>query len=92
MLARLLSILPLLVCPLLMLACMWAMRNRGIPERQARDGYGELPTAARVARLERELTELRGRLSQAVAAREPASTPRPDPPRASRNGSPVQPG
>jgi len=92
MLTRLLAILPLLLCPLLMLGCMWVMRNRGVPERQARDRYGELPTAARVAQLERELAELRSRLPQAVAAGDPASRPRPDPLRASRNGSPVQPG
>jgi hypothetical protein len=92
MLTRLLSTLPLLLCPLLMLACMWAMRHRETPQRQARDRPQDLPTAARVAQLERELAELRGRLLQTVAAGEPASTPRPDRLQASRNGSPVQPG
>jgi hypothetical protein len=47
MLTRLLTVLPLLLCPLLMLVCMWAMRNRGPADRQARPE--ELPTAARVA-------------------------------------------
>jgi hypothetical protein len=79
MFTRLLTLLPLLLCPLLMLACMWAVRNRETPERQARAGQEELPTAARVAQLEHELAELRSRLPQAVAAGEPASTPRPDP-------------
>jgi hypothetical protein len=65
MLTRLLTILPLLLCPLLMLACMWAMRNRETPQRQARDRPQDLPTAARVAQLERELVEL------------PAASPRP---------------
>jgi hypothetical protein len=85
MLTRLLPVLPLLLCPLLMLACMWVMRQREPPERQARAGQEDLPTAARVAQLERELAELRGRLPQAGAG-EPASAPRLDPPRASPNG------
>jgi hypothetical protein len=91
MLTRLLTILPLLLCPLLMLACMLAMRNRGTPERQARTGHQDLPMAARIAQLERELAELHGRLPQAGAGAS-ASTPRLDPPRGSPNGTPVRPG
>jgi len=92
MLTRLLTILPLLLCPLLMLACMWAMRNREPPQRQARLGQQELPTAARVAQLERELAELRARLPEADPAGEPASASALDPSRGWRNGTPVQPG
>jgi hypothetical protein len=92
MLTRLLTILPLLLCPLLMLGCLWAMRNREPPQRQARTGQQELPTAARVAELERELAELRARLQEADAAGEPASASALDPSRRSRNGTPVQPG
>ena len=84
MLTRLLTVLPLLLCPLLMLACMWMMRNRATPAQQARAGQEEL-TAARVAQLERELAELRGRLPQAGAG-ESVSAPRLDLPRASPNG------
>jgi hypothetical protein len=73
MLTRLLTILPLLLCPLLMLACMWTMRNRGMPERQA--GPQELPTAARIAQLERELAELRDRLPEASTAGRDAPAP-----------------
>jgi len=90
MLTRLLTILPLLLCPLLMLACMWMMRKRETPERQARAGQEDLPTAARVAQLERELAELRGDLPEAGAAGESASAL--DPSRGSRNGTPVRPG
>jgi hypothetical protein len=92
MLTRLLTILPLLLCPLLMLACMWAMRNREPPQRQARPGQEELPTAARVAQLERELAELRARFPEADPAGEPASASALDPSRRSRTGTPVQPG
>ena len=92
MLTRLLTILPLLLCPLLMLACMWMMRKRETPERQARAGQQELPTAARVTQLERELAELRARLQEADAAGEPAPASALDPPRGSRNGTPVPPG
>jgi len=92
MLTRLLSVLPLLLCALLLLACMWTMRNRETPQRQSRDHQQELATAARVAQLERELAELRRHLLQAGAAAEPASTPRPDRSRGSRNGSSVPPG
>jgi len=91
MFTRLLTIL-LLLCPLLMLACMWAMRNREPPQRQAHAGQQELPTAARVARLERELADLRARFPEADAAGEPASASALDPSRGSRNGTPVQPG
>jgi hypothetical protein len=79
MLTRLLTILPLLLCPLLMLACMWAMRNRETPQRQARDRPQDLPTAARVAQLERELAELRGHLPDAGAAAEEARRRGPTP-------------
>jgi hypothetical protein len=63
MLTRLLTIVPLLLCPLLMLVCMWAMRgtgNRANSQAPAPVGQDELPTAARVAQLERELAKLRG--------------------------------
>ena len=90
MLARLLSILPLLVCPLLMLACMWAMRNRQTPRRHA--GQQQLPTMDRVAQLERELADLRGRLPQAGTLAADAPTPQPTDRQGSRNGTPVQPG
>ncbi len=71
MLTRLLRVLPLLLCPLVMLACMWAMRGRGTRAAPDQDG--------RVAEFERELADLRTRLPQADAAG--ASTPahRPDP-------------
>jgi hypothetical protein len=80
MLTRLLTILPLLLCPLLMLACMWAMRNRE-PPRQAHAGQEELLTAARVAQLERELADLRARFPEADTAGEPASASALDPTR-----------
>ena len=92
MLTRLLTILPLLLCPLLMLACMWAMRNREPPQRQDDTAQDELPAAARVAQLERELVELRTRLQEAHTAGEPAPASAPDPSRGSRNGTPVPPG
>ncbi len=90
MLTRLLTILPLLVCPLLMLACMWGMRNRQTSQRQA--GQDELPTVARVAQLERELADLRGRLPQAGTLAADAPTPQPTDRQGSRNGTPVRPG
>jgi hypothetical protein len=89
MLTRLLTILPLLLCPLLMLAFMWTMRNRGTPQRQ---GGQEVATAVRVARLERELAELRASLPEASPAANDVPAPRPDPSWAARNGTPVQPG
>ena len=92
MLTRLLTVLPLLLCPLLMLACMWALRRRETPQPQARDRHQELPTAARVAQLERELAELRRHLPQASPAGQPASAVRVAPSRGSRNRTPVQPG
>jgi hypothetical protein len=92
MLTRLLTILPLLLCPLLMLGCLWAMRNRERPKRQARPGQQDLPTAARVAQLERDLAELRARLQEADAAGDPASAAALDPSRGSRHGTPVPPG
>jgi hypothetical protein len=83
MLTRLLTIAPLLLCPLLMLVCMWAMRGMGHRENsqaQARTGQDEVPTAARVAQLERELAKLRGRLPDADIPAENPSTPQPDTP------------
>lgn len=88
MLTRLLTIAPLLLCPLLMLVCMWAMRgmgNRPNSQGPARAGQDEVPTAARVAQLEREVAELRGRLPEAdMPGREPvhaaARSPAPDSP------------
>jgi len=71
MLTRLLTILPLLLCPLLMLACMWAMRGRGTRAAQDQDG--------RVAELERELADLRTRLPRAGAAGASTPAPRRDP-------------
>jgi hypothetical protein len=76
-----LPIAPLLLCPLLMLVCMWAMRgmgNRAISQEPDRAGQDQVPTAARVAQLERELAELRGRLPEADTPAEHPSTP-PDP-------------
>jgi hypothetical protein len=92
MLTRLLTVLPLLLCPLLMLVCMWAMRTREAPQRLAGAGQEELPVVARVAQLERELAELRARLQEAEPAGEPASAGALDPSRGSRNGTPVPPG
>jgi hypothetical protein len=81
MLTRLLTIAPLLLCPLLMLVCMWAMRGMGHRENsQAQAGQEEVPTAARVAQLERELAELRGRFPEADIPAENPSTPPPDTP------------
>jgi hypothetical protein len=77
---------------MLMLVCMWAMRNRETPERQARDRHQDLRMAARVAQLERELAELRGHLPEAGAAAEEASTARPDPRRGSPDGTQVRAG
>ena len=94
MLTRLLSIVPLLLCPLLMVVCMWAMRgmgNRANPRARARVGQNEAPTAARVAQLERELAELRGRLPEADIADGNPSTPQPDPLRQVRLSTPVPP-
>jgi len=94
MLTRLLTIVPLLLCPLLMLGCMWAMRGMGHrenPQRRARVGQDEVPTAARVAQLERDLAELRGRLPEADIPAENPSTPQPDRPRQVRLTTPVPP-
>jgi hypothetical protein len=94
MLTRLLTIAPLLLCPLLMLVCMWAMRgigNRANSQGPALAGQDEVPTAARVAQLERELAELRGRLPEADIPAENLSTPQPDRPRQARRTTPVSP-
>jgi hypothetical protein len=91
-LTRLLTLLPLLLCPLLMLVCMWMMRNREPPQRQDDAAQDELPTAARIARLERELADLRARFPEADPVGEPARAAAPDPSRHACNGTPVQPG
>lgn len=85
MVTRLLTVLPLLLCPLLMLACVWAMRNRQTPQRQTLDRQQDLPAAERVAQLEREPAELRRHLSRASAAGESASAVQVAPQRGSRN-------
>jgi hypothetical protein len=94
MLTRLLTIVPLLLCPLLMLVCMWAMRgmgNRNNPQGLAGTGQQELPTAARVAHLERELAELRERLPEADRPAQDPSMPQPDRPHEVRPATPVHP-
>ena len=94
MLTRLLTIVPLLLCPLLMLACMWAMRGMGNRKNwRARAGVGqdEVPTAARVAQLERDLAQLRGQLPEADTPAEHPSTPPPDRRRQVRRTTPVRP-
>jgi hypothetical protein len=91
MLTRLLTIVPLLLCPLLMLVCMWAMRGMGNRENskgQARVGQEQVPMAARVAQLEHELAELRGRRPEADIPAENPSTPQPDRPRQVRRTMP----
>jgi hypothetical protein len=93
-LTRLLTILPLLLCPLLMLVCMWAMRGMGNRENSqgpARAGQDQVPTAARVAQLECELAELRGRLPEADLPAENPSTPQPNHRREVRRTTPVHP-
>jgi hypothetical protein len=90
MLTRLLTVLLLLLCPLLMLACMWAMRNRETP--QARGGDQELSTAERIARLERELAELRARLPEASPAADHPQPPRPRSAPVAVEGAPAPPG
>jgi hypothetical protein len=67
-LTRLFTILPLLLCPLLMLACMWAMGgmgNRKVSQGHAGADHEELPTGTRIAELEHELADLRSRLPNA---------------------------
>jgi hypothetical protein len=94
MLTRLLTIVPLLLCPLLMLACMWAMRGMGNRKNwRARAGVGqdEVPTAARVAQLERDLAQLRAQLPEADVPAENPSTSQPDPLRQVRLPTPVSP-
>lgn len=64
--SRLLPYLPALACPLLMLACMAAMRRMGAstsyPQPSATD------VATRIAALERELADLRAQHAAAEAA------------------------
>jgi hypothetical protein len=64
--SRLLLYAPAFACPLLMLACMFAMRrmggSSGQPPRSAAD------TAVRIAALEQELALLRARQRAAQAA------------------------
>jgi hypothetical protein len=90
MLTRLLTVFPLLLCPLLMLACMWMMRNRETP--QARGGDQELPTAERIAQLERELAEVRARLPEASTAADHPQPPRPLSAPVAVEGAPAPPG
>jgi hypothetical protein len=90
MLTRLLTILPLLLCPLLMLVCMGAMRNRETP--QARGGEQERYTVERIARLERELAELRARLPEASPAADDPQPPRPRSSPVAVQGAPTPPG
>ena len=90
MLTRLLTVLPLLLCPLLMLACMWAMRNRETP--QARGGEQERSMVERIARLERELAELRARLREASPAADDPQPPRPRSSLVAVQGAPAPPG
>jgi hypothetical protein len=93
MLTRLLTVLPLLLCPLLMLACMWAMRrHREAPPRQVHAGQQALATSARVAQLERELAELGGRLPQAGATGEVSVDAATRPAARFPNGTPLPPG
>jgi hypothetical protein len=94
MLTRLTTIVPLLLCPLLMLACMWAMRGMGNRKNwptRTRVGQNEVPTAARVAQLERDLAQLRGQLPEAAVPAENPSTSQPDRPRHVRLPTPVSP-
>ena len=69
--ARLLPYLPLLVCPLLMVACLLGMRGMGRQDRRVSTEDGSPEDAAshrapeRVAALEREVAELRARLDGA---------------------------
>jgi hypothetical protein len=64
--SRLLAYAPLLACPLLMLACMLAMRRMGgsggQPQQPAED------VSARIAALEQELALLRAQQRAAQAA------------------------
>jgi hypothetical protein len=90
MLTRLLTVLPLLLCPLLMLVCMWAMRNRETP--QARGGEQELSTVERIARLERELADLCARLPEASLAAGDPQPPRPRSSPVAAQGEPAPPG
>jgi hypothetical protein len=94
MLTRLLAIVPLLLCPLLMVVCMWAMRgmgNRTNPQGQIHTGHHEIPAAARVAQLERELADFRQRLLEADSPTQHPSKPQPGRPNEVRPSTPVQP-
>jgi hypothetical protein len=78
--SRLLPYLPVLACPLLMLACMTAMRRMGGSNGQQRP---PTDTAARIAALERELAELRAQHAAAQAADADAVAGEPSRPTAS---------
>ncbi len=62
--SRLLPYLPVLACPLLMLACMLAMRRMGGSNGQQRP---TTDTTTRIATLERELADLRAQHDAAEA-------------------------
>jgi hypothetical protein len=57
--SRFLVYLPALACPLLMLVCMAGMRRMGGPPAGTEKAPPPASTADRIARLERELAELR---------------------------------
>jgi hypothetical protein len=64
--SRLLPYLPVLACPLLMVACMVAMRRMGGSGGQAQRSPADV--AARIAALERELAALRAQQAAAQPA------------------------
>jgi hypothetical protein len=73
--ARLLPYLPVLACPLLMLACMLVLRRMGGSTSQQRP---TTDTATRIAALERELADLRAQhAAQATDADAVAGEPSP---------------
>jgi hypothetical protein len=70
---------------------MRGMSSRDNSQGPARAGEDEVLTAARVARLERELAELRGRRPGVDLPAENPSTPPPDRRRQVRRTTPVRP-
>jgi hypothetical protein len=90
MLTRLLTVLPLLLCPLLMLACMWAAPNRETPQTRGREQ--ELSTAEQIARLERELADLRARLLEDNTTADHPQPPRLHASSVAVQGAPAAPG